>query len=752
MYERTLEAIIAILVLAICCVGVAIGAILYVAYLGVKWLIAKYKSKSEDKLSAVITEPIQKKEEPMVKVSEREAFEDAILEIGYLRDYNYRFIALEDRAYELMSKFYDSPSFLADVQKDAQARRDYVSEFIWLIASLLKEGASSDAVDERLRPYFMSPGSLELPKFIPEVKTTECASKSQEHHAQLNQRNDIIKENSKTYREASPDDELSEFKNTIYQVKLLGHEDSRFTQVALKAHNVITDYGDSPCFYDEVDEALSHRKNFESEVIVYIIRQKRKDVSDSELIKKIRKKYLSQRDIVDSKPNARNVVSPHESHQVKYVEVEITEASKKLRAKAKIAHKHRAIQYANIIGGELAEEFKHSSCSSFYEYVKEKCKGMASKGYYSITGDDFCSRNDVIVEYKKAKSKEKNSSVDARLIVPQYKNDDERINALLNVLNKLTSMKLPRYEMPMSSMSEDWYQREYKRTNPLDVYNDLVESEYGPASFTDKRFAVLYQLILFVAECLESGMTEDETLKAISSLKVIRRNDLKILRDMASRYKGLSKEEKKLVEESEILGSLLLTNLYIILIRHYKSSKQSVTLNQYIISVLLKQYKDSQIYRCLLKYIYLRDLSKSRDFIENHIREIKTSLCFSNEMSSLKDVNDSYYSINDAFSELDHEYNAGVGMTRYNFKRDGLTPDMIRTSILNRYIPKRFDGKGRFCVLMPVDGDEVKLFTDLEAFTAGETTYMKFPIPAMSTHDVYQLLLTCKKQMRKEIR
>jgi hypothetical protein len=55
-------------------------------------------------------------------------------------------------------------------------------------------------------------------------------------------------------------------------------------------------------------------------------------------------------------------------------------------------------------------------------------------------------------------------------------------------------------------------------------------------------------------------------------------------------------------------------------------------------------------------------------------------------------------------------------------------------------------------MLIAVASDDVEFFCDLEQMTVGDSTYLKFPIPAMTTQDVYQLLITCKKQMRKERR
>lgn len=748
--------ILALIVLFLYGAGIillCIGALIYYLVIGLNQLFTKNKSTNKSK-----TKTLETPAEPMAKVTEREAFEDAILEVGYLRDYNYRFPEVEDRAYELMTRYHDSESFLGDVLRECYRRKDFVSEIIWFIASMVKGGSSSDQIDQQLRPYFINPKSLAMPEFIPDQdsivpeatleekpsREEELARQRKEHYEQLKLRCEAIMAKGHDLSK----DELAEFKNTIYNLKFLGHENPRFIEITYKAHNIIDKYGNSLSFYDDVIAGLSKATDLESEVIAYIVKQKKSGVSDVELIKKLREKYMNHRESVATKPANTHSALKHDNHKVQYVEAELSEASKKLRAKAKIAHKHRAIQYADIIGGELAEAYKESGRSSFFEFVKEQCANMVSKGDSSLTSEDYRSRGEVIVMYKKVQSNEMRSNVDACQVVPQYVSDDKRVNSLLNILNQLTSMKLPRYETPRSAHEGDVYQREYKKTNPLEVYNDLVESEYGPRAFTDKRFSILYQLILFAVECLEIGMTEAETLAAISSLKVIRKNDLKLLREMEARYKGLSSKERKLVQESEVLGSLALTNLYINLIRHYKDTRQSITLNQYIISVLLKQYKDSQVAWSLLKYIYLAN--KPLSFIESHKYEIRSSLCCWDNDSSLKEMNNSYYVIDDAFAKLKDEYNSGVGMTRHNLKREGLTPEMLKPSTLNRYIPKRFDGQGRFCMMVAVTSTDIQLFTDLEKMTVGDSTYVKFPIPAMTTQDVYQLLLTCKKQMRKE--
>ena len=700
--------VIALLVIAICCAVAAvvvIGVAVIYMYQGIRWLIRKYKEKHRT------IEP--------AKPAKTQHQGSAEFELRQRRHY----LELKARCEAIMS-----------------------------------EGGSGTSEGVKEQSY------LEEQR----AKETEFTRKSREHYEQLKKRCAAIKAKGKTLKakgktlDGKPSGpykvqfshlnvkaELLEFKNTIYHVKLLGHEDKRFTEVALKAHNIITEYGTSPCFYDEVEEALSHRKNFESEVIVYIIRQKRKGDSDTDLIKKIRRKYIKHREEVQVKPAKPSTPAKHVAHQVSYVEVEVTKASEARRAKAKIAHKHRAIQYANIIGGDLAEEYEKGSYDSFYKFLKAKCEGMASKGEFSLTSEELISIGDVIVEYKRALNGEKDSSVKANVVVPQHKSDNKKVNDLLTVLNRLTDMKLPRFETPRSSTGNEWYQREYAKTNPFDIYNDLVESEYGQAAFKDKRFSVLYQLILFAAGCLDCGMTVEETLTAISSLKVVRKNDLKILRQMAARYNGLSKQEKQLVKECEELGVLSITDLYIDLIRHYKASKQSVTLNQYIIAVLMRQRKESYAGWCLLKYICVKESGKSNAFIQSHRLNITLCTFYPENTLPLKAVNDHYYPLEVAFNQLRNQFVAGKGMIRYNCERDGITKDMLTPSTFNRYIPKRFDSKGRFIAHVSIDIDEVDLFKDFDQRMVGESLYVLLPIHAFSTEDIYQHLLTCKKQMKR---
>ena len=159
---------------------------------------------------------------------------------------------------------------------------------------------------------------------------------------------------------------------------------------------------------------------------------------------------------------------------------------------------------------------------------------------------------------------------------------------MLNILNRLTSSRLPRYEAPGNPSLDSIVQREYKKTSPFEIYNDLVLSEYSNSALSDKRFSVLYQLILFISDCLESGMSEDETINALSSLRVVKKRDLTILRERESRFKGLSSEERDLVLDSEICSNSEMTSLYIELIKQFKKHPQSVSLDEYVFTVLMK--------------------------------------------------------------------------------------------------------------------------------------------------------------------
>ena len=88
-------------------------------------------------------------------------------------------------------------------------------------------------------------------------------------------------------------------------------------------------------------------------------------------------------------------------------------------------------------------------------------------------------------------------------------------------------------------------------------------------------------------------------------------------------------------------------------------------------------------------------------------------------------------------------------MTRYNFERDNVTTDMLNPHTLKQYLPKRFDAKGRLCAPILMTPMEADLFSDCETRIVSDHVYVMVPIPALSTKDLYSLLLTVVKQMRK---
>ena len=130
-----------VIFLAPCGVGLillGVGAVGYLLYLVCKWAVDKYKSKSLVDPSVIPChelEPVNILEKPMAKITEIEAFEDTILEVGYLRDYSYRFISVEDRAYELITKYKDSKFFLNDVMRECHMRKDFASKIIWQVGN-----------------------------------------------------------------------------------------------------------------------------------------------------------------------------------------------------------------------------------------------------------------------------------------------------------------------------------------------------------------------------------------------------------------------------------------------------------------------------------------------------------------------------------------------------------------------------------------------------------------------------------------
>ena len=88
-------------------------------------------------------------------------------------------------------------------------------------------------------------------------------------------------------------------------------------------------------------------------------------------------------------------------------------------------------------------------------------------------------------------------------------------------------------------------------------------------------------------------------------------------------------------------------------------------------------------------------------------------------------------------------------MTQYNFQRDKITTDMLNVSTLKQYLPKRFDSKGRICVLAMVSPIEADLFKSFDKLNTGNHMYLLLPVASLTTKDLYGLLLTVKKQKRK---
>lgn len=544
--------------------------------------------------------------------------------------------------------------------------------------------------------------------------------------------------------------ELAIFNNLIYHIKLLGHEDPRFKLIAIKAYEIISKFGDSPNFFMDILCATDVDDDFAMEVIRFIAAQKILNVPDNVLIQKIRQQYIIEHK--PSVPTTGNVfkAKPKSETAPLYIEVETSLGSQKLTAKSKIAHKHKAIQYANIIGGKLLDGYTNSDDSSFNQFITKHCKSIADRGDCSLTTEEFEPYRNIIATYKKSKKRTNNPrTVATNIITPKRNSTDNKANIVLRILDKLTSSRLPRYEIPTVPSTGNIVQREYKKTNPFDVYNDLVSSEYNHEALNDKRFAILYQLIMFISECVENGMTEEETLTAISSLRVVNKHDLYILRDREIRFKGLSKKERKLVLDSELCNNRDMTNLYVDLIRHYKSSGTKVSLYDYIIGVLLKNYKESNAAWRLLKYIYLKTENNTDQYIVDNRWAIMENYFITDSSHSIKDMNDAYYLLDESFIQLKYEYDHCIGMTQYNFQRDKITTDMLNVSTLKQYLPKRFDSKGRLCVLAIVSPIEADLFKSFDKLNTGNHIYLLLPVPSLTTKDLYGLLLIVNKQKRK---
>ena len=543
--------------------------------------------------------------------------------------------------------------------------------------------------------------------------------------------------------------ELAIFNNMIYHVKLLGHEDPRFQLITIKAYELISQFGDSDNFFEDILKSCTGENDFASEIIRFIVIQKSHGISDVDIIKKIRQIYLETRESTASKQGNLFNAKPSSLTGPVYIEAETSSGSRKLTAKSKIAHKHKAIQYANVIGCKLFEAYTSSGESSFHQYIKKHCKNIADKGTCSITTEDFEPYRNIIAIYKKSKKKNKSATIATSIITPRLETTESKADTVLRILDRLTSSRLPRYEVPSYPSTGSIIQREYKKTNPFDVYNDLVSSEYNPIALNDRRFAVLYQLILFISECVANGMSEDETISAMSSLRVVNKRDLHILRDREIRFKGLSIAERELVLDSEICCSREMTDLYIDLILHHKKSSTEVSLNDYITGVLLKNYKESYAAWRLLKYIYLKSNGKTnKEIIESRYAIMETGSI--NDVSTgTKGISEVYYSLEASFARLKYEYDNNIEMTHYNFNRDNIKTDMLNETTLKKYLPKRFDSKGRLSTLVMVTPIEADLFNLCEKRNVGEHIYVLLPVASLSTKDLYGLLLTVNKQKRK---
>ena len=576
-------------------------------------------------------------------------------------------------------------------------------------------------------------------------------SSSAKLHVKRDKKTDSISQNEEISEPKSSISELAIFNNVIYHVKLLGHEDPRFKLITIKAYEIISKYGDSSNFFMDIVCDTEGEDGFAMEVIRYIAAQKILNIPDNILIQSIRQKYIDKHKPSVSSTGNVFKAKPKSKADPLYIEVETSPGSRKLTAKSKIAHKHKAIQYANVIGGKLLDGYANSDEDSFHQFIKKHCKNIADRGDCSITTEEFEPYKNIITTYKKSKKKENPRTIATNTITPKRETCDSKANTVLRILDKLTSSRLPRYEIPSVPSTGSIVQREYKKTNPFDVYNDLVSSEYNPEALNDKRFAILYQLIMFISECVANGMSEEETLSAISSLRVVNKRDLNILRDREIRFKGLSKAERELVLDSELCNNRDMTNLYIDLIHHHKEANIDISLNDYIIGVLVKNYKESNAAWRLLKYICLKNDKKSNKYIVDNRWTIMENYFIEESGHGVKDMNETYYSLNDCFVRLKYEYDHYIDMTRYNFQRDNITPEMLNESTLKQFLPKRFDSKGRLCSLAMVSPLESDLFKSYDKRIVGDHIYVLFPVASLTTKDLYSLLLTVNKQKRKHI-
>ena len=611
--------------------------------------------------------------------------------------------------------------------------------------SSLVKNEPKDAIEESAATSLKQPPVPDKPRPITPPHDATASDRDKSTKTQSCIKEPDIREKIKEV----PVPELSLFNNLVYHIKLLGHEDQRFQMVSIKAYELITQFADSKNFFRDLLNNTSDETDFATEVIRFIVSQKALGISDADIIKKVRTKYISRAENQTSRQSISFSSKPAIGSEPAYIESDTNLGSRQLTAKSKIAHKHRAIQYANVIGSKLVEEFATSGESSFHEFIRKRCKPLAAKGDSAITTEDFEPQRQYILTYKKSNKKPKTRTVATSVITPKKNSPDSKIDALLNILNKLTASRLPRYEAPGNPSLDSIIQREYKKTSPFEIYNDLVLSEYSNGALSDKRFSVLYQLILFISDCLESDMSEEQTLNALSSLRVVKKRDLTILRERESRFKGLSQDERNLILDSEVCGNFDMTNLYIELIRLYKKYPQHVSLNEYVFTVLMKNYKESAAAWRLLKYIYLKNQNKSNKSIGASRYPILECYNINGENHGTKGSTDTYFSLERSCKELKKEYDRYIGMIRYNFERDNVTTDMLNTHTLKQYLPKRFDDKGRLCAPVLMTPMEADLFSDCETRIVSDHVYVMVPIPSLSTKDLYGLLLTVVKQMRK---
>lgn len=698
-----------------------------------------------------------------------------------------RFQSITSKANNIIAKFSHSQNFCDEIINYTENSSDFVSEIINYIAIHIKEEIPYNIIIERVKNNFCIQQKLDTQDAVDTCNTCTPEEREEQNITinvdEIEEFNDIyniedyeediyyditkeeivveeeeverfdalcqIISSVESYAIKKIHNELTSFNDIIYHIKLLGHEDPRFQLVTLKAYEIITKFSDSQKFCDDIINYTQNASDFAGQIINFIAINIKEKTPIDIIIKRLRDQYFAQQEHEQS--TQKNVFTSHSNNKTQpiYIDSETSTGSRQLTSKAKIAHKHKAIQYANVIGGKLNDEFVKSQFSSFHQFIQSACKSLAAKGDYTITNEVFEPRENIIAAYKKNKKKRKNQSIASRQITPRHYSQDSKADLVLKILDKLTASRLPRYEIPSYPLTSEIIQREYKKESPFDVYNDLVRSEYGRGALHDSRFAILYQLILFISDCVDNGMSEEETIASLSSLRVVRRSDLHILRDREIRFKGLSKKERELVLDSELCNSWETTNLYIDLIHHYKRKPQSVSLHEYIIGVLIKNYKESHHAWILLKYIYLKAQNKTNKFIVDNQWTITDRHLLYCSNNSIKGLYEMYFPLERSYDQLKHEYTNNTNMTHYNFHRDNISLDMVNEEILKTYLPKRFDSQGRLCTPILVSTSEAQLFEDFDKRIVSEHIYIMFPTTSLTTDDLYKLLLTVKKRMNK---